>query len=151
MQSTLTVTVMLAASCTHVPMPTNAGTGNCVQFPFQSFPVASLAWLGKDRHAPCFFQNMLKVDSLLSEVHRHTHTHTPKILKPEMPFRTLMSRALGTLGGIMLRSSFTTCVSAKKSRSARDIGGLNLEVEDSRILLVTSLREYPAGVKPASF
>ena len=30
-----------------------AGTGNCVQFPIQSFPIASLAWLGKDRHAPC--------------------------------------------------------------------------------------------------
>ena len=37
----------------HGASVTFAGTGNCVQFPIQSFPIASLAWLGKDRHAPC--------------------------------------------------------------------------------------------------
>ena len=30
-----------------------AGTGNCVQFPFQSVPIDSLAWLGKDLYASC--------------------------------------------------------------------------------------------------
>ena len=30
-----------------------AGTGNGVQFPFWSVPIASLAWLGKARIAPC--------------------------------------------------------------------------------------------------
>ena len=43
------------ASCeSHSPMPISfAGTGSHVCEPIQSTSIASLAWLGCDRHAPC--------------------------------------------------------------------------------------------------
>ena len=62
-----------------------AGTGNCVQFPIQSCPIASLAWLGNDRHAPCmvYFTLLRKLigTSYNSLVQRITHTHTHPFLR----------------------------------------------------------------------
>ena len=61
-------------------------------------------------------------------IYIHTHIYIYIYIytdiNPEKLFRTVTSQAVG---GIMLRNSFTTrASSAKKSRSARDIGGLNL-------------------------
>ncbi|CAE7899222.1 HDA18 [Symbiodinium microadriaticum] len=42
-----------------------AGTGNCVQFPFQSFPIASLAWLRNDRHVRHYGRSYYRIADVL--------------------------------------------------------------------------------------
>ena len=71
------------ASCeSHSPMPISfAGTGSHVCEPIQSTSIASLAWLGCDRHAPCAHVLSVCTDLfVIRGVHTHTHmrahTHT---------------------------------------------------------------------------
>ena len=53
-----------------------AGTGSHVCEPIQSTSIASLAWLGCDRHAPCAHVLSVCTDLFVSRgVHTHTHTH----------------------------------------------------------------------------
>ena len=69
-----------------------AGTGNCIQSPFQSCSIASLAWLGTRPPCPlhssriCYLALCYRDDTHTHPRTRaHTHTHTPELLNSKSP------------------------------------------------------------------